>query len=380
VQGIKTSIVFWLIASLSLGRSPDNCVPFYASLGAITNEQFAQTLGLQYTTALEPGIVRRQVGRQFAYFDPAGKRVTDPEVLSRIQALGIPPAYRDVRISTNPKAHLQATAVDGDGRRQYRYHADWIGGRGAAKFDHLVDFGKAIGSIRDGVTRDLSLSNVSRNRVMAAAIRLMELSLIRVGNEVYVRENGSFGLTTLRGKHVRVVGNRIFIRFPGKSGVFHDIVVEDAVLAAVIHQTRRGPDDPIFQYMREDGHRAPITSNEINDYVRQLSGAAISAKDFRTWWGTVLAAKALHKLGPASNAQEAKQKIREALSIVANLLGNTPRVSRRSYVHPRVIDAFLDGITLERAFRHVQQRRSRRQWPSRLTLEEEAVFWLIQES
>jgi DNA topoisomerase I len=300
----------------------------------------AQLAGLRYTSDEQPGIRRRRKGRGFAYIDRDGVSVRDDGELRRIRSLAIPPAWTDVWISPTPLGHIQATGRDARGRKQYRYHERWREVRDEAKYGRLSDFTKALPAIRARVDADLARPGIPRERVLATAVRILDQTFIRVGNAEYARENGSFGLTTLRSNHVEVVGSRIVFRFRGKSGKDHEVDVRDRRLARVVARLQQLPGQELFQYLADDGDPRAIESEDVNAYLREISGEDLSAKDFRTWAGTVLAARALAQLGPARNERVARKRIVEAIDIVAARLGNTRAVCRKCYVHPGILEAY----------------------------------------
>jgi DNA topoisomerase I len=300
----------------------------------------AQLAGLRYTSDEQPGIRRQRKGRGFTYVDRDGVPIRDKGELGRMRRLVIPPAWIDVWISPSPLGHIQATGRDARGRKQYRYHERWREVRDEAKYGRLSDFAKALPRIRARVDADLARPGVSRERVLATAVRILDQTFIRVGNAEYARENGSFGLTTLRSKHVEVVGSRILFRFRGKSGKEHEVDVRDRRLARVVARLQQLPGQDLFRYLDADGEARAIESEDVNAYLREISGEDLSAKDFRTWAGTVLAARALAELGPARNERVARKRIVQAVDVVAARLGNTRAVCRKCYVHPLILDAY----------------------------------------
>jgi DNA topoisomerase-1 len=306
--------------------------------------QSARKAGLRYASSDQPGWSRRRSGRGFTYLDENGKRIADQATIARIRALAIPPAWTDVWICPDPNGHLQATGRDARGRKQYRYHAEFRATRSAAKFDRLLGFAGALPRIRRRVERDLGRRSLSRDKVLAAVVRLLELSLIRVGNDEYARLNRSYGLTTFKNRHVEVRGTSIRFRFRGKSGRQHDVGLRDRRLAAIIRRCQALPGQELFQYVDEAGQPHDVTSEDVNAYLREASGADVTASDFRTWAGTVLAYRALAALESASDPRTAKRNILEAIRASAVELGNTETVARNAYVHPEVLEAYLDGL------------------------------------
>jgi DNA topoisomerase-1 len=337
----------------------------------------ARLAGLRYVSDDTPGISRRRNGRGFTFHRADGSRVRDPATLKRIAALVIPPAWQRVWISPDPHGHLQATGRDARGRKQYRYHPDWTSARDDVKYGRMIAFGRALPAIRRRTEADLRKPALSRERVLATVVRLLEKTLIRVGNEEYARTNGSFGLTTLQDRHVAVRGARVQFRFRAKSGVQQAIDLEDAVLARSVKKCQDLPGQTLFQYVDADGGRQRVDSGDVNEYLRSVAGQEFTAKDFRTWAGTVLAATALHELGRVSSSAARKRHIVQAVERVAKRLGNTKAVCRRCYVHPAVFDSYLDGVTID-----VVASRARRMMSNgsgRLSRIEAAVLALLQQ-
>jgi DNA topoisomerase-1 len=302
----------------------------------------ANAAGLCYVADDVPGIGRVRCGRGFRYLRPDGQPVRALAELERIGSLVIPPAWADVWICLDPDGHLQATGRDARGRKQHRYHPRWRAVRDEAKYDRLIDFAQTLPRIRARVQRDLGKRGLPRDRVLATVVRLLETTLIRVGNEEYVRANHSYGLTTLRDTHVKVAGAALHFEFRGKSGVRHRVDVHDRRLARIVKQCQDLPGQELFQYVDETGRRHSIRSTDVNDYLRSAGGQDFSTRDFRTWAGTVGAAWTLHE-APFDSEAQAKKQIAAAIDSVARRLGNTRAVCRRCYVHPAVLDAYLDG-------------------------------------
>jgi DNA topoisomerase-1 len=291
---------------------------------------------LRHSNDREPGIARVKGDKGFAYRDAEGRRVTDEEILARIRRLAIPPAWTAVWICADERGHLQAAGRDARGRKQYRYHPRWRELREADKFDHLLDFGKALPAIRRRVRADLAAPGLTREKVLAAIVQLLERTCIRVGNERYAEENESFGLTTLRNRHVKVRGDRIEFQFRGKSGKFHRIGIEDPRLARVVRRCRELPGQELFEYVDDAGEVQRIGSGDVNQYLHEIAGDEFTSKDFRTWAGSVYVAELLRRRALEGDVRltDMAAAVREA----ARLLGNTPAVCRKSYVHPRVLD------------------------------------------
>jgi DNA topoisomerase-1 len=303
----------------------------------------ARFAGLRYVSDEGPGITRQRAGRSFSYRSPTGERLKDPAKLQWIRGLAVPPAWTEVWISPWTNGHVLATGRDARHRKQYRYHPGWREVRDATKYQHMIEFGELLPRIRDRVDADLARSGVPREKVIAAVVRLLELTRIRVGNEEYARLNRSFGLTTLRNRHANVAGTTIRFRFRGKAGKVHEVGVRDRRLAALIRRVQELPGQDLFEYVDSDGAVQSIGSDDVNDYLRTITGTDFTAKDFRTWAGTVLAFQALSGLMPAASESEARKRVVEAIKSVAGALRNTPAVCRSSYVHPGVIDAYLHG-------------------------------------
>ena len=314
--------------------------------------------GLRYVSDTMAGIRRIRKGRGFGYVGPDGARVDDPEVLARIRGLAIPPAWTGVWISPVGNGHLQATGRDARGRKQYRYHDRWRSVRDETKYDRLAEFGSGLTPLRRAVERHLTSEGLNRERVLATVVRLMDTAFARVGNLEYARQNKSFGLTTLRDRHVRISGTQVQFRFIGKGGKEHAFDVEDPTLAKVVRRCRDLPGYDLFQYVDETGTRRTIGSGDVNDYIREVSGGEFTAKDFRTWAGTVVAAKALAAAGPATSQRSAKRNVTRAVGTVAQSLGNTPAIARKSYIHPDVIEAYLEGSLSDRWERPLPKRKA----------------------
>ena len=307
----------------------------------------ARAADLRYVRDDTPGIRREQQGDRFRYFDTKNREITGEAELKRIRSLGIPPAWNDVWICPQPNGHIQATGRDAKGRKQYRYHPRWRATRDANKYDHLIAFGRALPQIRAHVDQDLRRRELSREKVLATVVRLLETTLIRVGNREYARANKSYGLTTLRDKHVIVGDTKVTFQFRGKSGKRHTITLNDRRLARIVKRCRDLPGYELFQYIDERGERQTIGSADVNDYLREIAGQEFSAKDFRTWAGTLLAAMALREFAPYESPTEAKKNIVRVIEHVAERLGNTPSICRKCYVHPAVLNAYLDGSLLD---------------------------------
>ncbi len=302
--------------------------------------------GIHYVTDGERGIARRRVGTGFAYYAPDGTRITGAAERNRLASLAIPPAWTDVWICPDPDGHIQATARDAKGRKQYRYHPRFRDLRDQSKFGRMLTFSQALPRLREKVERDLALPGLPRRKLLATVVRLLDRTLIRVGNDEYTKANKSYGLTTLRRHHVEVKGHSIRFEFKGKSGIQHSVALTDRRLARIVQQLQDLPGQQLFKYVDEDGKRQAIGSDDVNEYLRHITGREVTAKDFRTWSGTMLAAGALRELGPAESERQARRNINLALDRVAHRLRNTRAVCRKYYVHPAVLEAYFAGRTI----------------------------------
>ena len=301
---------------------------------------------LRHSSDTEPGITRKRQGRYWAYFDSKGERIKDRHEIDRLNAIGLPPAYEDAWFCADPDGHLQATGVDARGRKQYRYHADFRAKRESAKFEGLLDFGKALPKLRRQVELDLKRRDLAREAVLAAVIRLLDTEHIRVGNEEYAKTNKSFGATTLRRRHLKRTGHGLQMRFTGKHGIVHEVKITDTHLKRICKRCQELPGQMLFQYVNGDGDPKPITSGDVNDYIREATGGDFTAKHFRTWSANVIAFEQMLK-----KAEDARITVKTVIEPVAEALGNTPAISRKSYVHPKLLDAVkadprdpLDGL------------------------------------
>jgi len=305
--------------------------------------QSARAAGLRYVSDLSPGIRRKRAGKAFSYLGSDGGLVRDKEVIRRIKRLAIPPAWTDVWICPDPRGHLQATGRDARGRKQYRYHARWREVRDAVKYDRMLAFAQVLPKIRERSDRDLERSGMPREKVLAAIVRLLEETRIRVGNEEYRKENGSFGLTTLRDRHVDVIGAQVRFNFKGKSGKQHKVKLQDRRLARIVKRLQEVPGQELFTYLDDDGEAHAVQSDDVNDYLREITGDDFTAKDFRTWAGTILAARFFREAEAEPETNGAKKELVRAIARVAEELGNTPAVCKKCYIHPAVIAAYLAG-------------------------------------
>jgi DNA topoisomerase I len=306
----------------------------------------AHAAGLRYVTDTAPGIRRQRRGRGFAYVRPDGAPLRDAAELERIRKLVIPPKWTDVWICPSSTGHLQVTARDARGRKQYRYHARYRAVRDDTKFGRMLEFSEVLPAIRQRVERDIASPELSRDKVLATVVWLLEKTLIRVGSDEYARDNGSFGLTTLRRRHVAISGAKLHFEFRGKSGIPHSVAVTDRRMARIIQRFQELPGQELFQYLDEDGRRQSVDAGDINQYLREIAGRQVTAKDFRTFAGTMLAAVALREIGPSSTEKEANANVVRAIDQVAKRLGNTRAVCRKYYVHPMLIEAYMDGFVL----------------------------------
>ena len=306
----------------------------------------AELVGLSYASTDEPGIRRRRAGKGYSYRGPDGKVINDKAALARIRALAIPPAWENVWICADPNGHIQAVGYDARGRKQYRYHAKFREIREDVKYEHMIAFANALPSLRQKVKKDMSAPGMGRRKILATVVNLLETTMIRVGNGSYAKENKSYGLTTLLNRHVKVEGSELKFHFKGKSGKEWRLSVRDRRIAKIVKNCQELPGQHLFQYIDEDGKRQAVTSADVNDYLKEVSGANITAKDFRTWTGTVLAAMALGEFEKADSKARAKKNVTRAVERVASMLGNTPTICRKGYIHPDVVDAYLDGNLL----------------------------------
>lgn len=336
----------------------------------------AETAGLVYVSDEEPGIRRRRYGKGFTYLGLDGKKVADRATLDRIRSLAIPPAYTDVWICPQDNGHLQATGRDAKGRKQYRYHPAFREARESTKYEHMLEFARGLPAIRRTIDEHMSRRGLPREKVLATVVHLLENTLIRVGNEDYAKQNKSYGLTTLRDPHVKVDGSELRFQFKGKSGKTWNLKVRDRRIARIVKACQDLPGQHLFQYLDETGTQQSVTSADVNAYLREITGRDITAKDFRTWAGTVLAALALSEFEEFDSEAMAKKNIRSAIETVAARLGNTPAICRKCYVHPEVFSTYLDGgLLLE--IREEVEAELRENLPA-LKPEEAAVLSLLQ--
>ena len=307
----------------------------------------AKDAGLVYVSDADAGIRRQRRGKGFAYLDPRGRRISDKDLIARIRKLAIPPAWEDVWIAPSARGHIQATGRDARGRKQYRYHDKWRAARDANKFDHVLEFADRLPALRARVTADMGARSLSREKVLASIVYLLENTLVRVGNESYARDNKSFGLTTLRDRHVRIDGGSLRFAFTGKGGKEWKLKLSDRRVAKIVRACQELPGQHLFQYVDEDGQRQKIGSADLNAYLKEISGTDATAKDFRTWAGTVLAAMALSEFETFDSEAAAKRNLRQAVERVARQLGNTPTICRKCYIHPEILEHYLEGTLID---------------------------------
>ena len=342
------------------------------------HRQAATHAGLRYVTDGFAGIRRRRSGTGWIYFAPDGARIKDQDTRKRLNKLAIPPAWTDVWICPDPDGHIQATARDASGRKQYRYHPSYRATRDRSKFRRMLEFSEVLPVLRERVERDLRAGDLTRRQLLATVVRLLDKTLIRVGNDEYARQNRSFGLTTLRRRHVQVDGALLRFSFRGKSGVEHTMAIADPRLARIIQRCRDLPGQEMFQYLDASKKRQTVSSDDVNAYLREITGRDVTAKDFRTWGGTMLAAVELRAVGPASSRSEADRNIIRAIDAVAERLGNTRAVCRKYYVHPTLVEAYHLGLTVPHPA--APPRRARREHPTAaLRRDEVAVLQFLQE-
>lgn len=337
----------------------------------------ARAANLRYVSDSERGFRRRRRGKAFTYVRADGEPIRDATALARIRTLAIPPAWRDVWICPRANGHLQATGRDARGRKQYRYHPKWREAQDQSKYERVIAFAQTLPKIRRAVARDLGKRGLTREKVLAACVKLLETTLIRVGNDEYARDNESFGLTTMQDEHVEVRGATVRFDFRGKHGIEHEIDFKDRQLAAIVHACRELPGQELFQYVDGSGAVRDVGSGDVNDYLREISGEDFTAKDFRTWAGTALAAQALQEFEDFDSKAAAKRNVTKAIERVAERLGNTQAICRKCYVHPAVIEAYM-----ERSLVQMLKRRTERELRGtlhRLSSEEAAVLALLQQ-
>jgi DNA topoisomerase I len=306
----------------------------------------AAAAGLRYVTDAMPGIRRQRHGRGFTYTDPDGQVIRSREMINRFRALVIPPAWTDVWICPYEDGHLQVTARDARGRKQYRYHPGFRQHRDGTKFERMFELSDVLWKIRERVESDIELDGLARDKIMATVVWLLETTLIRIGSDEYAKANKSFGLTTLRRRHVAVVGHELRFEFRGKSGIQHAVAVTDRRIARIVQRCQALRGEELFKYLDDEGKRQTVQAEDVNAYLQDITGRDVTAKDFRTWAGTMLVAEALRKMGPAETKREAERNIVAAVDVTAKRLGNTRSVCRKYYIHPALIEAYLEGSVL----------------------------------
>ena len=293
---------------------------------------------LRHSSDTEPGITRKRMGRYWAYFDAQGKRITDRGEIDRLNAVALPPAYKDAWFCADPDGHLQATGIDDRGRKQYRYHPDFRAKRESAKYEGLLEFGKKLPRLRRRVEQDLRRRTLTRDTVLAAVVRLLDTAYLRVGNEEYAKDNKSFGATTLRRRHLRRKGGKLMMRFAGKGGLVREVNITDSNLKRIVKRCSELPGQMLFQFVNGDGEPQPVTSGDVNDYIKAATGGEFTAKHFRTWSASVIAFEQL-----LEKAEDSRISIQTVVEPVAEALGNTVAISRKSYVHPKLLDAVKEN-------------------------------------
>jgi len=336
----------------------------------------AESAGLRYVSDEQPGIRRRKAGKGFTYVKPGGSKVDDEATLKRIKTLAVPPAWTDVWICPHANGHIQATGRDAKGRKQYRYHTRFREVRDGTKYEHMMAFAQALPAIRAKLKEHMALRGLPREKVLATVVHLLESTLIRVGNDDYVKQNKSYGLTTLRNKHVKVDGSELRFEFKGKSGKTWNLQVKDRRIAKIVRACQELPGQDLFQYIDEDGVQRDVTSADVNAYLKEITGQEVTAKDFRTWAGTVLAALALKEFETFDTQAKAKKNVRAAIERVASKLGNTPTICRKCYIHPEIMSSYVEGSLLLEVKKEVES--ELREDLAGLKPEEAAVLSLLE--
>lgn len=337
----------------------------------------AKEAGLRYVSDTRPGIRREMGPLGFKYISTTGRVIRNKAEITRINKLAIPPAWKHVWICPDPRGHIQATGRDAKGRKQYRYHAQWRSSRDETKYDRMIAFADTLPKIRRRTTADLGKAGLPREKVLATVVQLLEKSLIRVGNDEYAKKNRSFGLTTMRSSHVAVRGSKVKFEFKGKSGVKHSVDVDNKRLARIVKACQDLPGQELFQYLDDDRKRRDVDSGDVNAYLKEITGCDFTAKDFRTWAGTVLACTALQEFEEFESQSQAKKNVLQAIEAVAGIMGNTRAVCRKSYIHPAVLDAYMDGSMLETLSSRAGQ--GVRKKLGKLRPEEQAVLTILQQ-
>ncbi|WP_192820991.1 DNA topoisomerase IB [Rufibacter sp. LB8] len=326
--------------------------PQNAESTGIDYKAFAEQAGLRYIPDTKPGFTRAQNGKKTEFLTAKGEKVTDAKILDRLTKLVIPPAWTNVWICPSPNGHIQVTGRDEKGRKQYMYHPQWNAVRSLNKFGRMRAFGKVLPTIREQIEKDLRLKKLEKRKILAIVVELLDHSFIRIGNKAYARENKSFGLTTLRDRHVKIVGDQLHLEFVGKKGVPHQISIKDKRLARLVKQCQDIPGYDLFQYYDENGQRQAVESGDVNEYLRELSGEEFTAKDFRTWGGTVLMVECLEQILDENPELEKEKSVKEAVKLVAKELGNTPTVCSKYYIHPEVTSLFKQDKLIDYLRKH----------------------------
>lgn len=321
----------------------------------LTPEQEADMAGLSYLHSDVPGYIRKRHGKHFRYFDATGKAVTDKKIIQRFKSLVIPPAWENVWISPDPKSHIQVTGRDERGRKQYRYHSLWRTQRDVSKFDKMLVFGQSLPTVRQKIQTDLKAKALSKQQIVATVVHLLETTLIRIGNESYAKQNKSYGLTTIRDRHVAIDHATLHFEFKGKSGVPHNVTLKDPRIARIVSRCHDLPGQILFQYLDESGYPRPVGSSDINQFLSEVTGSPFTAKDFRTWCASVLAAKVLREFEPPTSMTKGNKNVKAAITEVAAALRNTVSVCKKCYVHPRIIEAYLEGTLDSRSAKKYQR-------------------------
>jgi DNA topoisomerase I len=350
--------------------------PSIAAEAVVDARDAAESAGLIYVSDEEPGIRRRKAGKGFAYTRPGGGKVEDEATLKRIRKLAIPPAWTDVWICAKANGHIQATGRDAKGRKQYRYHAAFREVRESTKYEHMLAFAQSLPAIRAKIAEHMALKGLPREKVLATVVHLLETTLIRVGNDDYAKQNKSYGITTLKDQHVKVNGSELRFQFKGKSGKTWRLQVKDRRIAKIVKACQDLPGQELFQYLDDAGERRDVTSADVNAYLKEITGRDVTAKDFRTWHGTVMAALALQEFLTFDTQALAKKNIKAAIERVSSKLGNTPTICRKCYIHPEVLTAYVEGQLLLEIKQEVEQE-LREELPS-LKPEEAAVLSLLE--
>jgi DNA topoisomerase I len=356
------------------GIAKHKCMPMQKETINIPNAADAKAVGLRYVSDSARGFNRKKSGKSFKYFDSEGNKITDENILLRIKKLVIPPAWKNVWICPQENGHLQATGRDARGRKQYRYHQNWRKVRDENKYGKLILFAENLPLIRKKTDEDLKLPGLPREKVIALVVRLLELTCIRIGNEEYAKQNQSFGLTTMRDQHVEISGSKVKFEFKGKSGKMHSIGLEDKQLARLVKKCKEIPGYELFQFIDEANIKQSVGSADVNDYLRNVSGQDFTAKDFRTWAGTVMAATVLCNYTDCNSVSRINKNIRAAITEVAEKLGNTVAICRKCYIHPVILEMYTDGKLIKQLSKK-PARKSRN--PYALTIEESAVLEVL---